>query len=74
VEVKFWCYHRGAISMSQGLGEYGSVAGGSGGDLSARLSDLASTIEDALRDPTPKTWVGVAIFFFILWFVFIRRR
>ena len=60
--------------MPQGLGEYGSVAGGSGGDVSSRLSDLASTVEDALRNPTPKTWIGVAIFFFLLWFIFIRRR
>ena len=61
--------------MPQGLSEYGSVAGGSaGGDVSSRLNDLASTIEDALRNPTPKTWIGVAVFFFILWFLFIRRR
>jgi hypothetical protein len=61
--------------MAQGLGEYGRVAGGgSGGDVSSALHDIASTIEDALRNPTPKTWIGIAIFFFILWFIFIRRR
>ena len=60
--------------MPQGLGEYGSAAGASGGDVSARLNDLASQIEYALRYPTPKTWIGVAVFFFILWFLFIRRR
>lgn len=58
--------------MAQGLGEYGIAAGGS--SVSSGLSDIAATIEDALRNPTPKTWIGVAIFFFILWFIFIRRR
>jgi hypothetical protein len=57
--------------MAQGLGEYGGIAAGG---ISSSLSDLASTVEDALRNPTPKTWIGVAIFFFILWFIFIRRR
>ena len=60
--------------MAQGLGEYGGIASGGGSDVSSGLSDIASTIEDALRHPTPKTWIGVAIFFFILWFIFIRRR
>lgn len=60
--------------MPQGLGEYGSIASGSGGDVSSRLSDLASVIENELRNPTPKTWIGLAVFFFILWFIFIRRR
>ena len=58
--------------MAQGLGEYGIASGASG--VSDGLRDIASTIEDALRNPTPKTWIGVAIFFFILWFIFIRRR
>ena len=62
--------------MAQGLGEYGAIAGQSsgGGDLGARLNELASTIEDALRNPTPKTWIGIAVFLFILWFLFLRRR
>ena len=60
--------------MAQGLGEYGRIAEGGSGDVSSGLRDLASTIEDALRNPTPKTWIGIAIFFFILWFIFIRRR
>ena len=60
--------------MAQGLGEYGAVAGGGSDDMSSRLRDIASTIEDALRNPTPKTWIGIAIFLFILWFLFIRRR
>ena len=60
--------------MAQGLGEYGSLAGGGSGGVSGRLSDLMSTIETALRNPTPKTWVGVAIIVFILWFIFFRRR
>jgi hypothetical protein len=58
--------------MAQGLGEYGRIA--EGGSVSSTLSDIAATIEDALRNPTPKTWIGIAIFFFILWFIFIRRR
>jgi len=60
--------------MAQGLGEYGAVAGGGSGDVSSRLRDIASTIEDALRNPTPKTWIAIAVFLFILWFLFIRRR
>jgi hypothetical protein len=60
--------------MPQGLGEYGSIAGGSGGDVGSRLSDIASVIENELRNPTPKTWIGLAVFFFLLWFIFIRRR
>ena len=60
--------------MEQGLGEYGGIAGRGSGSVSSGLRDLASTIEDALRNPTPKTWIAVAIFFFILWFIFIRRR
>jgi len=57
---------------AQGLGEYGGLA--SRGDVSTGLSDVASTIEDALRNPTPKTWIGIAFFLFVLWFIFIRRR
>ena len=60
--------------MAQGLGEYGSIAGGGSGGVSGRLSDIMNTIENALRNPTPKTWIGVAVFFFILWFIFFRRR
>ena len=60
--------------MEQGLGEYGGITGSGSGSVSSGLRHLGSTIEDALRNPTPKTWIGVAIFFFILWFVFIRRR
>jgi hypothetical protein len=60
--------------MAQGLGEYGGIAANGSGNVSSGLSDLASTIEDALRNPTPKTWIGIAVVCFILWFVFIRRR
>jgi hypothetical protein len=66
------CYDQRAAVMAQSLGEYGIASGGSG--VSSGLSDLMSTIENALRNPTPKTWIGVAIFFFVLWFLFIRRR
>lgn len=62
--------------MAQGLGEYGAIAGGSSGagDFSSRLHELALTIEDALRNPTPKTWIGIGVFLFIIWFLFLRRR
>ena len=67
------CYDELAEAMTQNLGEYGIASGGSGG-VSGRLSDIMSAIENALRNPTPKTWIGVAVFFFALWFIFIRRR
>jgi len=68
------CYDQPrTVMMAQGLGEYGIASGGSGG-VSARLGDLLSAIENALRNPTPKTWIGLAVFFFALWFIFIRRR
>jgi hypothetical protein len=57
----------------QGLGEYGGIAGAKS-SVSSRFDDIASALEDAVRNPTPKTWIGVAIFFFILWFLFFRRR
>ena len=60
--------------MAQGLGEYGAIAGGGSGGVSSTLHEIVSTIEDALRNPTPKTWIGIAIFLFILWFLFLRRR
>ena len=60
--------------MAQGLGEYGAIAGGGSGDVSSGLREIVSTIEDALRNPTPKTWIGIALFLFILWFLFLRRR
>ena len=59
----------------QGLGEYGGLVGGGGGSqVSSGLSDIASTIEESLRDPTPKTWLAIGGFLFVLWFLFIRRR
>ena len=42
--------------------------------MAQNLGDILSAIESALRNPTPKTWVGVAVFFFVLWFIFFRRR
>ena len=58
---------------AQGLGEYGGISGGAG-DVSTGLGDIASTIEEALRNPTPKTWLGIAAFLFAIWFIFIRRK
>jgi hypothetical protein len=60
--------------MAQNLSEYRGVVDGGGSQISNGLRDLASTIEEALRNPTPKTWIGIAVFFFVLWFLFIRRR
>ena len=60
--------------FAQGLGEYGSLSGGGSGGVSSVLSDIVAAIEDAIRNPTPKTWVAVGAFCFVMWFVFIRRR
>ncbi len=62
------------LQMAQNLGEYGGLAGGRSGDLSNGLSNLATDIESALRDPTPKTWLMIAGFCFVLWFLFLRRK
>ena len=60
--------------FAQSLGEYGGLTNGGGSQMSASLGDIASTIEESLRNPTPKTWLAIAAFFFVLWFIFIRRR
>jgi len=62
--------------MAQGLGEYGGLVGGGGGSgsVGSGLSDIVSAIENALRNPTPKTWIAIAFFLFVLWFFLIRRR
>jgi hypothetical protein len=60
--------------LAQGLSEYGGLVDGGGTQISNGLRDIASVIEDALRNPTPKTWVAIGLFFFVLWFLFIRRR
>jgi hypothetical protein len=61
--------------FAQGLSGYGGLVEGNGGtQISTGLRDVASVIEDALRNPTPKTWVAIGLFFFVLWFLFIRRR
>ena len=61
--------------MAQGLSEYGGVVNGNGAtQISTGLRDLFSTLEEALRHPTPKTWLGLAAFFFVLWFLFIRKK
>ena len=61
--------------MAQGLGEYGGIVNGNGStQISSNFRDLMSTLEEALRNPTPKTWLGLAAFFFVLWFLFIRKK
>jgi hypothetical protein len=60
------------MMMAQGLGEYG-IASGSG-VVSSGLADIVSAIENALRNPTPKTWIGVGVVCFALWYIFLRRR
>ena len=60
--------------LAQSLGEYGGLVDGGSGQISSGMHDIVSAIEDALRHPTPKTWLGLAAFFFVLWFLFIRRR
>ena len=61
--------------MAQGLGEYGGLVNGGGAtQISTGVKDIFAVIEDALRHPTPKTWLIIGGFFFILWFLFIRRK
>ena len=68
---------RGCVTiepMAQNLGEYRGVMDGGSGQISSGLDRIASAVEDALRNPTPTTWLGIAAFFFVLWFLFIRRK
>ena len=61
--------------MAQGLGEYGGLVNGQGAtQISTGFRDIFGAIEDALRNPTPKTWLIIGAFFFVLWFLFIRRK
>ena len=61
--------------MAQNLREYSGVVNGNGAtQISTGLRDIASAIEESLRNPTPKTWLGIAAFFFVLWFLFIRKK
>ena len=61
--------------MAQGLGEYGGIVNGQGAtQISSGFRDLVEVIADALRNPTPKTWLAIGGFFFVLWFLFIRRK
>jgi hypothetical protein len=59
---------------SQNVGEYRGLLDGGSTQIETGLRDIVQTIEDALRDPTPMTWLGIGAFFFVLWFIFIRRR
>jgi hypothetical protein len=61
--------------MAQGLGEYGGLVNGGGAtQISTGFKDVFAAVEDALRHPTPKTWLMIGAFFFVLWFLFIRRK
>jgi hypothetical protein len=62
--------------MAQGLGEYGMLVGGKagGGSSSSSLENIVAAIEEAIRNPTPRTWVALGAFLFILWFFLLRRR
>ena len=63
--------------MAQGLGEYGMLAGGKGdggGSSSPSLENMVAAVEDAIRNPTPRTWIALGAFLFILWFFLLRRR
>ena len=59
---------------SQNVGEYGGLFEGGATEIETGLKDIVQAVEDALRNPTPMTWLGIAAFFFVLWFIFIRRR
>ena len=62
--------------MAQGLGEYGMLAGGNAGEgaSSGSLEDIVAAVENAIRNPTPRTWMALGAFLFILWFFLLRRR
>jgi hypothetical protein len=62
------------MRLAQGLGEYGVLAGGKGGEDSSGLRDLIDTIQDFFRDATPSTWAMIGGGIFLLWFIFLRRR
>jgi len=59
---------------AQNAGEYRGLLDGGSTQNETGLRDIVQTVEDALRNPTPTTWAGIAAFFFVLWFIFIRRR
>ena len=62
--------------MAQGLGEYGMLAGGKGGgeSSSGSLENIVAAVEDAIRNPTPRTWIALGALLFLLWFFLLRRR
>jgi hypothetical protein len=62
--------------MAQGLGEYGMLVGGKAaeGSSSSSLENIVGAIEEAIRNPTPRTWAALGAFLFILWFFLLRRR
>ena len=60
--------------MAQGLGEYGSLVDRNSSGLATSLSNFLAYAEDAIRNPTPKTWLSLGVFLFVLWFLFLRRR
>ncbi len=58
--------------LAQGLGEYGALS--RGGGVSSGLAHTLSTIERAVRDTEPRTWIVVAFGVFFVWFLFLRTR
>ena len=61
--------------MAQSLGEYGALGdGGNSSRIANGLSNLLSTVEESLRNPTPRTFLMIGAFLFVLWFLFLRRR
>ena len=58
----------------QSVGEYRGLLDGGSTQISRGMNDILQTVEEALRNPTPTTWIGIGGFFFVLWFLFIRRK
>jgi hypothetical protein len=60
---------------AQGLGEYGTLAGGDSADVgSSRLAEVLEKIEYTVRHAEPTTWIGVAGVVFVVWLLFFRTR
>jgi hypothetical protein len=55
--------------MAQGLAEYGALSGGG----SSAISNFLDTVDYAVRDAGPTTWVAAVFGVIVLWFVCFRR-